>query len=263
MNKLATRRNESAVLSGRVAIVTGAASGIGRGVAERYIREGAIVIAADVNEAGLQQLAETADLGDEKLTVVRCDVSDETQIDEVIRVAMDRYGQIDILANIAQGGLADHCYLEQTTTHAALKSFIGGPLQSMLFMQKCLPVMRERHYGRIINVASISALMGSPGFAPYEMAKGAIQALTRNASQEWAGYGINTNCVLPVVRTPAYDLTEQGRQAAQALEDAIPVKRFGSPAEDCAPTFVFLASEEAGYINGQMIGVDGGYRLFA
>jgi len=249
-------------LSGRIAIVTGAASGIGRGVAERYVSEGAAVVAADVNADGLRILAECAGVEGMRLVTVTCDVADEAQIDRVVRTTLDRFGHVDILANIAQGGLADHCHLEQTSVQAAMKSFIGGPLQSMLFMQKCLPAMRDRHYGRIINVASHSALMGSPGFAPYELAKGAIQALTRNASQEWGPFGITTNCILPVVRTPAYDLTEQGRQAAAALEGSIPVRRFGTPS-DCGAAFAFLASEDAGYVNGQMIGIDGGFRLIA
>lgn len=250
-------------LSGRIAIVTGAASGIGRSVAERYLREGAAVVAADINAQGLKELADTQDVDPARIAIQQCDVADESAIEAVVQTALERFGQVDIMANIAQGGLADHLYLEQATAQHALASFTTGPLQSMLFMQKCLPAMRERNYGRIINVASHSALIGTPGFAPYEIAKGGVQALTRNASQEWAPYGITTNCVLPIVRTPAYDLTEQGRAAARVLEESIPVRRFGTPAQECAPVFVFLASEEAGYVNGQMVGVDGGFRLFA
>ena len=90
------------------------------------------------------------------------------------------------------------------------------------------------------------------------MAKGAIMALTRNASQEWGKYGIVTNTFLPLIRTPAYDLSEQGRAAAKTIEAEIPAGRFGTAYEDCAPMLVFLASEGAGYVNGQAIGVDGG-----
>ncbi|HET9628193.1 MAG TPA: SDR family NAD(P)-dependent oxidoreductase [Novosphingobium sp.] len=250
------------ILSGRVAIVTGAASGIGRSVAERYAREGAAVVAADISAAGLQNLIDSVGDG-MRFAIVPCDVGEESQIDRVVQTALERFGQIDILANIAQGGMADHTYLEQTTSAGALQSFVTGPLQSLLFMQKCLPSMRERHYGRIINVSSHSALSGAPGYTPYEIAKGAIQALTRNASQEWGQHGITTNCVLPIIRTPAYDLSQQGRDVVAHLEQTIPVKRFGTPDQDCAPVFLFLASEEAGYVNGQMIGVDGGHQLIA
>jgi 3-oxoacyl-[acyl-carrier protein] reductase len=95
------------------------------------------------------------------------------------------------------------------------------------------------------------------------MAKGATHALTRNASQEWARHGIVCNVFLPVIRTPAYDLSEQGRAAAERLAQQIPVGRFGTAYEDCTPLLVFLASEGAGYINGQAIGAGGGWRLFA
>jgi NAD(P)-dependent dehydrogenase (short-subunit alcohol dehydrogenase family) len=95
------------------------------------------------------------------------------------------------------------------------------------------------------------------------MAKGAIQALTRNASQEWGKYGIVTNLFLPAIKTPAFDLTEQGREQAVLLETQIPVGRFGTPYDDCTPLVLFLASEGAGYINGQAIGVDGGKTIIA
>ncbi|GAA2361080.1 SDR family oxidoreductase [Dactylosporangium salmoneum] len=192
-----------------------------------------------------------------------CDVAMENEIDQVVGVAIESFGQIDILANIAQGAMGEMRYLEETKPEDTIASFVTGPLQTMLFMQKCLPHMKERHYGRIINTASHSALFGIPGFTPYEMAKGAIMALTRNASQEWGKYGIVTNTFLPVIRTPAYDLSEQGRAAAKTLAEQIPTGRFGTAYEDCAPMLVFLASEGAGYINGQAIGIDGGRFLFA
>lgn len=123
--------------------------------------------------------------------------------------------------------------------------------------------MKARRYRRIVNVSSQSHIVGEPGFAPYEMAKGAISALTRNASQEWGQYGIVTNTFLPAIKTPAYDMSEQGRAAAERLSREIPVRYFGAPYEDCAPLLVFLASEEAAYINGQSIAVDGGRYLIA
>jgi len=250
-------------LTGRVAIVTGAASGIGRGVTRRYVDEGAAVVAADINSGSLHELADELAGSSGRVAAIRCDVGVEAEIDQVVRTALDRFGQVDILANIAQGNMDNPGLLRDTSPEQAMRSFVTGPLQSMLFMQKCLPTMMARHYGRVLNFASHSAVMGSPGFAAYELAKGAIQALTRNASQEWAAHGITTNCILPILRTPAYDLSPQGRAAADQLQESIPVGRFGTPYEDCGPLMVFLASEDAGYINGQMIGLDGGYRLIA
>ncbi|MGI5239295.1 SDR family NAD(P)-dependent oxidoreductase [Dactylosporangium sp. CA-139066] len=250
-------------LSERVAIVTGAASGVGRGCARRFADEGAAVVLADIQGELVNELAEEITTGGGKAVAATCDVAKENEIDQVVGAAIESFGQIDILANIAQGAMNEMRFLEETKPEDTLASFVTGPLQTMLFMQKCLPHMKERHYGRIINTASHSALFGMPGFTPYEMAKGAIMALTRNASQEWGKYGIVTNTFLPVIRTPAYDLSEQGREAARMLAEQIPTGRFGTAYEDCAPMLVFLASEGAGYINGQAIGVDGGRFLFA
>lgn len=251
------------ILADRVAIVTGAAGGVGGGCADRFAEEGAALVLADIRGDRIQEMADRIVAAGGRAVAVECDVAQESAIDAVVETAIVSFGQIDVLANIAQGGLGDHTYLEGTDPDAALHAFTTGPLQYMLFMQKCLPHMKERRYGRIINTASHSALTGVPGFAPYEMAKGAVMALTRTASQEWGRYGITTNTLLPVVRTPAFDMTEQGRAAAKRLEELIPVGRFGTPYEDCSPLVAFLASEAAGYVNGQAIGADGGRFLIA
>ncbi|WP_067650479.1 SDR family NAD(P)-dependent oxidoreductase [Nocardia harenae] len=250
-------------LEGRVAIVTGAAGGIGRSCARRFAAEGAAVVLADIHEGGVRDIADEITQAGGGALAVACDVAKEEEIEAVVAAAIGGYGRIDILANIAQGGMGDMAFLDATTPRNVLDSVVTGPIQSMLFMQKCLPHMKERGYGRVINTASHSAVFGLPGFAAYEMAKAAIMALTRNASQEWGKFGIVTNTFLPVVRTPAYDLSEQGRAAAQLLTESIPLGRFGTPYEDCAPLLVFLASAGAGYVNGQAIGVDGGKYVFA
>nr|WP_162938436.1 SDR family oxidoreductase [Mycobacterium kyogaense] len=251
------------ILDGRTAIITGAAGGIGRACARRFAEEGASLVLADISADGLAKVEEElASAGGSVVTIV-CDVAHEDQIDEVVHTALREFGHIDILANIAQGAMGDMVFLDATSTSQALESYVTGPLQSMLFMQKCLPHMKAQNYGRIINTASHSALRGEPGFAAYVMAKGAVMALTRSASQEWGRYGIVTNTFLPVIRTPAYDLTEQGRAAAKMVEAQNPSGRFGTAYEDCSPVIAFLASEGAGYLNGQAIGIDGGQTLIA
>ncbi|MGY0488261.1 SDR family NAD(P)-dependent oxidoreductase [Streptomyces sp. WG-D5] len=250
-------------LDNRTAIVTGAASGIGRACAQKYAEEGASVVLADIQEEGVAELAKEISAAGGRAVAVRCDVGVEDDIDRVVAAAIDTYGHVDILANIAQGALNDHAFLENTTAAQATASFVTGPLQSMLFMQKCLPYMKERGYGRIINTASHSALFGIPGYAAYEIAKGAVMALTRNASQEWGKYGIVTNTFLPVVMTPAHDMSDQSRGKGEEFAASNPVRRFGTPYEDVAPVLVFLASEDVGYVNGQAVGVDGGHYLFA
>lgn len=250
-------------LAERVAIVTGACGGIGGATARLFAEEGAKVVLSDRYPDKLEEMA--ADLRGKGLTVLPlpCNIMKEEEIGAVVDATIAEFGQIDILANIAQGGLEDHRYLMETTSEVAVRDFFGGPVQSMLFMQKCFPHMKARNYGRIINTSSHAAIVGQPGFTPYAMAKAAILALSRDAAHEWGKHGIVTNSFMPHIRTPAFDLTEQGREAARISEELSPVGYFGKPYEDCAPVLLFLASEAARYVNGQVIGIDGGRTLIA
>jgi 3-oxoacyl-[acyl-carrier protein] reductase len=249
------------ILAGRVAIVTGASSGIGRACAVRFADEGARVVGCARRLPELHEMVSEVEASGGEAIAVGCDVASEEAIDRVVATAIERYGKIDILANIAQGGLGEHTDLLGATRGQALDSFITGPLQTLVFMQKCFPHMKAARYGRIINTSSITAIAGTPGFTCYVMAKGAMLALTRNASQEWAEFGIVTNTILPVIRTEQWDSTPELTKAADSLAAGSPLRRIGAPDADCAPVVAFLASEAAGYLNGQAIGVDGGMRL--
>jgi 3-oxoacyl-[acyl-carrier protein] reductase len=250
-------------LTDRIAIITGAAGGIGRGCAERFSDEGAKLVLTDINADGLAEVVSAIkDRGNEVIGVTG-DIAIEADIDAVVSTAIEAYGQIDALANIAQGGLDEHCDLESATVEVITHALTTGVVQSMLFMQKAFPHMRARGYGRIINTASHAALLGLADFAPYEMTKGAIMALSRNASQAWGKYGIRTNTVLPGARTAAYDVSNAAWEQADAFAVQNPIGRMGDPYADVAPVYVFLASEAADYVNGQVLGVDGGTILFA
>lgn len=250
------------VLKDRIAIVTGASSGIGKVVALEYAKEGASVVVCARRLENLEELVRQVTAAGGKAVAVTCDVTRDEDIDRVVQRTIEEFGTVHILANIAQGNMGDMSYLGEVTIQGALDSFISGPVQSLRFMQKCFPYMKEQNYGRIINTASHSALFGEKGFAAYIMAKGAVMALTRVASQEWAPYGIVTNTVLPVVRTEAYDMSEQGKDFAEYLKTAIPTGRFAPP-EEIVGAFILLASEGASYINGQSLGLDGGWHLIA
>lgn len=251
------------ILEGRVAIVTGASGGIGGASAIRFAEEGASLIVSDINKEGLDSLVSEIKAKGGNAVAVTADLAKEEDIDEVVNTCIKEFGKVDILANIGQGGLGEHTHLSEATPELAMYSYQTGPLQSMLFMQKCFPYMKKAGYGRIINVSSASALVGAPGFSSYEMAKGAVMALTRNSAKEWGKYGIVTNCFLPVLKTPAYDMTEQGKAAAEAMKEQIPLGYFGTSYEDGSPIIAFLASEGASYLNGQFIGIDGGAYLIA
>ncbi len=251
------------ILKGRVAIVTGSSSGVGRGVALKFAEEGASVVAAARRIEKLKTLVEEIEAKGGTATAVACDIAKEEDIDKVVKTAIEKHGKIDILANIAQGGLETPRFMNETTTEQALLSFKTGPLQTLLFMQKCFPYMKEKHYGRIINCASHSAITGQPGYTAYVMAKGGIMALSRVAAHEWGKFGITTNVFIPVIKTEAFEFSEQGKAACAQLEKIVPVGYFGKPCEDCAPIVAFIASEGAHYLNGQFIGVDGGLTIIA
>ena len=250
------------LLDGRIAIVTGASSGIGRASAVRFSEEGAAIVACARRLDNLKELVHDVEAKGGQAIAVACDISKEEDIDNAVQSAAERFGRIDILANIAQGGMDELADITATTPDRAMYSFTTGPLQSLLFMQKCFPFMKRQRYGRIINTASPAAVTGFPGTTAYAMAKGAIMALTRNASQEWGQFGIVTNTFLPWVRTETFEQTPIAANLAQ-MEAASPLRRMGTAYEDCTPTLAFLASEQAGYINGQVIAVDGGRRLIA
>ena len=251
------------ILQDRVAIVTGASSGAGHGCALRFAEEGAIVVASARRKERLEALVQDIAGKGGKAIAIECDLFKEEDIDRVVQTTISEFGKVDILANIGQGSMDKHTYLQDVTVPNAIEVYMGGPIQSLLFMQKCFPYMKERNYGRIINCGSQSALSGLPGFGAYEMAKAAIQALTRNASQEWAKFGITSNVFLPAHWSDAFKLSPQGIEAGNSAAERSPMGRLGTPYEDVSPMVAFLASEAAGYINGQCLAIDGGVQLIA
>jgi NAD(P)-dependent dehydrogenase (short-subunit alcohol dehydrogenase family) len=186
---------------------------------------------------------------------LRCDLANEDDIDNVVATTAERFGTIDILANIGQGGMDDHKTLLEATTRHLLDVFLTGPVAYLRFMQQCFPYMKAQGYGRIINTGSHSPILGSTMAAAYNAGKEVIMALSRTAAKDWGQYGIVTNTILPVARNGAGRFPDEVYEARAKVN---PVRSWGDPYNDCAPVVVFLASEGARYVNGQVIGVDGG-----
>lgn len=245
-------------LDNRIAIVTGASSGVGRGVAKVLAKNGAKVCVCARRIDKLEELAEEIRSEGGEALAVMCDVSDPAQIQHVVDQCVKTFGGVDILANMAQGAMLYRA-LEEVDAEYALLAFRTGPLASLQFMQACFPYLKASGYGRIINTASAAGYDGSSGFGAYGMAKEAIRAITRTAANEWGQYGITSNVFLPIITTETFRETQP--DALKSLEAKSPLKRIGTTEEDCGPVIAFLASDEGRYLNGQSFMLDGGIHM--
>lgn len=243
------------MLHEKIAVVTGAAQGLGRAVAERMVAEGARVVLGDIDLAAAQATA-TA-LGPGKATAVRCDVTDEAQVDHLVSVAVSTYGGLDVMVNNA-GVLRD-----ATMRKMALDDFrvvIDTHVQgTWLGTRAAAAYMREHGGGSIVNMSSISGKVGNIGQTNYSAAKAGIVGLTKAAAKEVAHVGVRVNAIQPgLIRTP---MTEAMREDIwQQRLGEIPLGRFGEPAE-VAAVVCFLASDLSSYMTGTVLEVTGGRHM--
>jgi NAD(P)-dependent dehydrogenase (short-subunit alcohol dehydrogenase family) len=245
-------------LDGRVAVVTGAGQGVGRGIALALATEGAnqAVVDRDLNRA--TETADTCTTRGVDAVAVRCDVSDETAVHRAVAATHERFGRIDILVNNAHDFTVG-VRLEDTTPELMQRSWSTAALGTLFFMQACLPYMRE-HGGKILNVGSGAGLDGDVGSASYVAAKEAVRALTRVAAREWGPYGIYVNTLCPFASSPrweAFAREHPGRVERQA--QALPLRRApGDPELDIGRAALFLVSDDSSYVTGQTLFVEGG-----
>jgi 3-oxoacyl-[acyl-carrier protein] reductase len=246
--------------AGRVALVTGAAHGFGRAIAQGFAGAGAVVWACDLLEA---ELAETKALCGEGCRIRRLDVTDRAAVQLVVAEARDRDGRIDILVNDAGGVLGQ--------THRPIEAVPPGDWQAIFDVnvtgafycsQAVAPGMKAARYGRIVNISSGAGLRTSlTGIQAYAAAKAAQIGLTRQLAQELGAWNITVNNVAPgFVRsnpTTERQWDSYGPEGQQKLVDSLYLKRLGS-ADDIAAAVLFFASDLAGWITGQVISVDGG-----
>jgi NAD(P)-dependent dehydrogenase (short-subunit alcohol dehydrogenase family) len=249
-------------LEGKVAVVTGAGAGIGRAVAERFLAEGAHVVAGDIDEKALRRLAEESGGSGtyrDRLAMARCDVTVEDDVAALVGLAEERFGGLDVaVANAGGGGsaeLVDHDY-------AAWQRVVNLCLNGVFLTVKHAGGAMRRHGrgGSIVNLASLNAVQAGRGMGAYCSAKAGVVALTEVAALELGRHGVRVNAVAPgLVRTQATGGLWHLPGVVEEYVENAPLGRFAEPAE-VANVVLFLASDEAGFVSGSVYGVDGGAR---
>lgn len=242
-------------LENQVAIITGAASGIGKGIALAMAKEGAHVTIVDVNEeAGQQTLSEINEY--KAGHVIIKDISKPENVKEIVTEVTEKFGRLDILVNNAH--VSSQKPFVQTNQEDLDLSFGTGFYPTFYFMQEAYPALKEAK-GKVINFASGAGINGQPTQAAYAAAKEAIRGLTRVVANEWGPDGINVNIISPLAMTEGVEQWSKAdpEQYNQVLQ-GIPLRYMGDPEEDIGRVAVFLASDDSKYMTGQTLMVDGG-----
>ncbi|CNE31201.1 3-oxoacyl-acyl-carrier protein reductase fabG2 [Mycobacterium tuberculosis] len=237
--------------TGRTVVVTGAARGVGRAVGERFVGAGATVYLVDADAAEIKAAA--AETGAAGLVA---DVADTGQVEAAVERVVAESGRIDVLVNNA-GILRDGMLwkLSDEDYEAVMAVHAGGTFR---FTRAAVPHFRRQGGGRVVNVTSYTGLRGNPGQSNYAMAKAGIIGFTKTAAKELARFGVTVNAISPNARTRMIESVPA--EALDRLTAAIPMGRFAEPAE-IAGAVAFLASDEAAYITGAVLPVDGGISL--
>jgi NAD(P)-dependent dehydrogenase (short-subunit alcohol dehydrogenase family) len=246
------------VLDGKVAIVTGASKGIGRGEAIALAKEGARVALVARGLDGVVAVADEIEaLGGEALPI-RCDVRLVDEVDGAVARVVERWGGVDILVNNAQIMFAPHP-LEEWTEEEMRATWESGLLGSWAFMVACLPHMKEGG-GRIVNTCSAAGHGNSTLRAGYSATKEAVRALTRVGAREWGRYGINVNAISPMAKSDIIDELWSEEEQLEILKGGGPVltSRWGDPESDIGRAVVFLVGPDAELITGCTLSVDAG-----
>jgi NAD(P)-dependent dehydrogenase (short-subunit alcohol dehydrogenase family) len=246
-----------------VAVVTGAAAGIGRAVAERLAAGGTAVVIGDVDEAAAAETAAGIEARGGRARAVRTDVSRSADVEALMAAAVDAYGRLDAVVNnagVAISGTVDG------TSEEDWDRVLGVNLRGVwLGMKHAIPHLRAAGGGAIVNLSSVQALLGFPEWAAYSATKGAIISLTQQAAVEYAAEGIRVNCVAPgTIMTPMneriFETTPDPEALVASWNAMHPLGRFGQPAEVGAAV-AFLLGEDASFITGVCLRVDGGLAI--
>jgi NAD(P)-dependent dehydrogenase (short-subunit alcohol dehydrogenase family) len=240
----------------KVAIVTGAASGIGRACALAFAAEGARLAICDVNMEGLEETRQSIEGAGAECLAMHVDVREQEEVEAFIQAALDRFGTIDILVNNAgTGQFVPFAFVENEEYDRVMDINARG---TFFFCRAVLHTMMDNDYGKIVNITSIMSVVAGQGQSIYNASKGAAKMLTQGIAVDVSGYNINVNAVGPgmVLTGLTQNMLGDPEQAEWFIE-RIPMRRIGRP-DDIAASVLFLSSDEASYIHGTTLFVDGG-----
>lgn len=247
-----------AALDNKIAIVTGGGTGIGRAVSRAYAREGATVVIGNRRVENGEAVVAEIEREAGKAEFLTADVADEASIRGLVRHTVDKYGRVDILVNNAtpNGSSARLENVQNDSMDTQLDVNVRGVLWAM---QEAFPSMKENGAGRIINMASLNGVNAHKYTTAYNTSKEGMRALTRTAAVEWGKYGITSNIICPAAAAEAWEqMLIHAKELTDKLLDSHPMKRMGDADKDVTPIAVFLATDGAGWINGNTIFADGG-----
>ncbi|MEG0379887.1 MAG: SDR family oxidoreductase [Eubacterium sp.] len=245
----------------KVVIITGGGKGIGFGVSTAFAKEGASLVLTGRTEKTLEKAkVELEEKYNSSVLTVVAEGSDENAVKHVIKQTIEHFGHIDVLINNAQASKSGVLLQDHTKEDFDL-AINSGLYATFFYMREAFPYLKETH-GSMINFASGAGISGAEGQASYAAAKEGIRALSRVAATEWGPYGINTNVVCPLVETKQLkDWKEQYPDIYEKTIKAVPMGRFGDAEKDIGRVCIFLASEDASYISGETITIQGGAGL--
>jgi len=241
-------------LSGKVALVTGAAQGIGKAIALLLGKNGADVVVSDINLEKAQETANEIQGMGRRSFAIKVNVTDLKDVERMVGAIVEQFGRIDILVNNA-GITRDRLILRMTEEDwdAVLDVNLKGTFNCT---KAVIRYMSKQKSGKIVSIASVSGEMGNPGQANYAASKAGVIGFTKTIAREFAGRGINVNAIAPgYIQTPMTDAVPE--KAKEELKRMIPMERLGQP-EDVAQAALFLVSENSSYITGQVLNVNGG-----
>ena len=251
------------LLSSRVAIITGGAKGIGRGIALKFAAEGCSIVIADISAAeGKKTVEEVSKRGGDGI-FVRCDVTDSRQVWNMVGKVITKFGKVDILVNNAGGVFGPEGSIDDVTEEEWDKILDLNLKSQFLCCKAVVPHMKAKKYGKIINISSLGAVHPAVSVVHYHAAKAGVLGLTYNLAFELAPFNICVNAILPgPIRTPFWEpvikgIKDKDAYFAELAKKEIPLQRIGTP-EDIAGAALFLASELSSYVTGETIFVGGG-----